>query len=167
MNVTRRKLLAGFGISASGYGLTTFAELGQSQTVNVDYSGTTTTDEPLVKNASLSIDEESSFPNYYKALVTSRDQFRWEYLRKEDAALADDMERTDWSSEVLSVFGMVLPRDKGFNSDGVTLTDETLAVSLILEERPSSSSALTIMNHVARVENIKETPEELEVSVTY
>lgn len=159
--------MAGLGVSASGYGLTTVADLGWSQSVNVDYSGMTTTDQPLVRNEHLTIDGESSFPNYYKALVTSSDQFRWKYLREEDAALADDMEQTNWDSEVLAVFGMVLPRNKGFNSKGVSLKDGTLTMKLVLEDRPSASSAVTIMNQVLRLENIKETPDDFEVSVTY
>ncbi|PSP56094.1 hypothetical protein BRC82_02870 [Halobacteriales archaeon QS_1_67_19] len=167
MKLTRRKLLAGIGISASGYGLSTGINLGWSQSVNVDYSGMTTSDKPLVKNEQLSLDDKSAFPNYYKSLVTSNDQLRWNYLREEDAALANDMKQTNWDSEILAVFGMVLPRNKGFNSNGVSLKDRTLTMELILEDRPSTSSALTIMNQVTRVENIKETPDDFEVSVTY
>lgn len=167
MKVTRRKLLAGLGVSAGGYGLITVVGSGRPRRVNVDYSGVTTSEKPLVKNAHLSIDGESSHPNYYKALVTSRDELRWDYLAEEDAMLADALEQTNWESEYLAIFGMVLPKDKGFNAEDTTVKEGTLTMNLILTDSPSGSSELTIVNQITRIENVKHTPDQLKVNVTY
>lgn len=167
MQITRRKLLAGTAISASGYGFVSIADLNSARTVNVDYSGTTTTDEPIVKDEGLSIDGGIQHGNYYKALVTSKNEVRWKYLRKEDSALARSLEQTNWSTELVAVFGLVLPRNKGFNPEETSLKDGTLTKNLVLEDRPSASSELTILTHVMRLESVEKTPETFEVDVTY
>lgn len=167
MKVTRRKLLAGAGLAAGGFGLATVVGSSRSRRADVDYSGMTTSEKPLVKNAHLSTDSESKFPNHYKALVTSRDELRWDYLVEEDAMLADSLEQTDWDSEVVAIFGMVLPRDRGFDPENTTVHEGTLTMNLVLERRPSESSTSTIMNQITRVENVPEPPEQLEVRVTY
>lgn len=140
---------------------------GQTGRVDVDFSGTATSEKPFVKNAHLSIDGGASYPNYYKALVTSRDELRWEYLVEEKALLVDNLNNTSWESEYLAIFGMVLPRDRGFNAEETTIKDGTLTKTLILKDRSSGSSALTIMNHITRIKNVEERPKKLEVSVVY
>jgi hypothetical protein len=167
MQITRRKLLAGLGISASGYGLVSVADINSDRTANVDYSGTTTTDEPIVKDEQLSTDGGIQHGNHYKKLVTSKNEVRWEYLRKKDSALAESLERTNWSTELVTVFGLVLPKNRGFNPAKTTLKDGTLTKNLLLEDRPSASSELTVLTHVMRLENVEKTPETFEVSVTY
>lgn len=169
MKVSRRKLLAGLGVSASAFGLAAVVDGGQSQNVHVNLSANVPSEKPLVKNETLSIGSETPYPNYYKALVSSRDELRWDYFA-EDSALSmfiDDFEETDWDSQLLVIFGMVLPRTKDFQPvDGTTLQDGTLTVPLALDDRPSSSSELVIMNYIERVD-LAEKPHDLAVSVTY
>lgn len=167
MQITRRKLLAGLGISVGGYGLVSIADRNSARAINVDYSGTTTTGEPIVEGERLSIDGGIQHGNYYKAIVASKSEVRWEYLRNEDSSLAGSLEQTNWSSEFITVFGLILPRNRGFDPEETTLKDGTLTKNLVLKERPSASSELTILTHVMRLENVEKTPETFEVNVTY
>jgi hypothetical protein len=169
MELDRRKLLAGLGASVGGLGLTTVLGESRSRKVHVDFSGTIPSEKPLVKGETLSEDAKSAYPNHYETLVSSRDELRWDYF-EEDSALrlsAGDLEKTDWNSQLLVVFGMVLPRTKDFQPTGrTTLNDGMLTVPLALDERSSGSSELVIMNYVERVDLGRE-PEELAVPVTY
>ncbi|MFC4448755.1 hypothetical protein [Halorussus aquaticus] len=167
MQITRRKALTGLGISASGFGLASIVDRNSATAMNVDYSGTTATEKPIVKNEQLSIDGGLEHGIYYKSLVTSKNEVRWEYLRKEDSSLAGSLEKTNWGSELLTVFGLALPRNVGFDPKETTLEDGTLTKNLTLQETPSSSSELTIRTHVMRLENVNQTPETFEVDVTY
>lgn len=169
MKVGRRKLLAGLGVSASAFGLAAVVDGGRSQSVHVDLSANVPSEKPLVKNETLSVDSGPAHLNYYKVLVSSRDELRWD-LFAEDPTLrmfVDDFEETDWDSQLLVIFGMVLPRTKDFQPvDDTTLEDGTLTVPLALDDRPSSSTEAVIMNYIERVD-LDEKPHDLAVSVTY
>lgn len=169
MKTTRRKLLAGLGALAGALGLTTFVDGGQAEAVNTDLSGNVPSEKPLVKDETLSIDSAQTYPNYYKSLVSSHEELRWDYFA-DDSALSlfmDDLEDTDWDSQLVVIFGAVLPRTQDFQPTGETkIKDATLSVPLALDDRPSGSSELVIMNYVERVD-LTETPDSLAVSVEY
>jgi hypothetical protein len=169
MELDRRKLLAGLGASVGGLGLATVLGESRSRKVHVDFSGTIPSEKPLVKGETLALDGGPAYPNHYEALVSSRDELRWDYFA-EDSALrlsAGDLEKTDWNSQLLVIFGLVLPRTKDLQPrDRTTLNDGTLTVPLTLDERSSGSSEPVIMNYLERVDIGRE-PEELAVPVTY
>jgi hypothetical protein len=167
MDPTRRKLLAGIAISASGLSIAGCSDITNNTHVDIDYSGMTTAEEPIIKGEGLSITNESSGASTYKEIVTEESEIRWEYLQQEDGMLAASLSDTNWGSEYVAIFGMVLPRTRGFNPEEITRGQETLRMHLLLEGRPSASADRTIMHHISRVENINQPPEKFEVSVTY
>lgn len=169
MKTSRRNLLAGLGVSSAALGLTTFVDGGQAETVHVDLSGNVPSEKPLVTDETLSIDSAKTYPNYYKSLVSSHEELRWDYFA-DDSALSlfmDDLEETDWDSQLVVIFGAVLPRTKDFQPTGETkIKDGILTVPLALDDRPSASSELVIMNYVERVD-LTDTPDSLAISVEY
>jgi len=164
--VSRRRFLAGVGITTAGVGVGAGLTAEQAKAADVDYSGETTTDEPLIHDENLSIDAASS-ASYYKGIVTSSDELRWEYLREEDGMLAGSLEQTEWDSQYLTIFGMVLPRDVGFNAGRSVREDDVLTMNLTVVSRGSASSERTIMHQITRVENSQNPPERLQVAVEY
>lgn len=171
MPITRRKLIACSTILATSGCLSIEDPLSNVGVANpnphVKFSGNVSTGEPLVVDANLSTDV--AYPNHYSALLRSEetaDRIRWEYIRQEIPMFVDDLEGTNFDSEFLLLFGMVLPRIKQLESGPIRYEDGTLYSEYQIEDRSSSSTEMSINTNVQRIV-ADEIPEDVEYEVRF
>lgn len=174
MKVSRRKLIAtsaltGTVISLSGclsranHNLSTMST---DSEVRVRFSGNVSTGSPIIKRKELST--QSSYPNYYSAAIktnSEKDRIRFEYIQKEVPQLESKLTETDFDSEYLIFFGMVLPRSQQLSSGEADIKNNNVYFEYTVEESGSSSTELVINTNIRRIEG--RAPEDIEYNVTF
>lgn len=163
MELSRRKLLtcstlSGITLGTSGClsGGSGLANLdGADSDVTVKFEGSVSSEEPLVENTNLSA--QTAYPHQYSAVVLpkdDRDEIRWDYVRQEIPLLVDDLEATDFESQFLVVFGMILPETKQLQSGAVSLENGTLRSRYRIGSDSSGASGLTTNTYIRRLEPV-------------
>lgn len=119
------------------------------------FDGSVWADEPLVTP-----DEPSPTagpPHQYGQVVTAENQqqIRWEYIKQELPLLVDELEATDFATEFLLFFGMVLNPSKQQLQTGKTeLTDGTLTAEYRIDSHSSANTNRRINTIIQRYEAI-------------
>lgn len=171
MGITRREVVSKSALSAAVFGVSGCLgragnTLGQPEnTPSVAFSGNVDAREPLTESAGLSTEE--SYPRHYSKLVTSKnaesEEIRWEYIEQELPGLVDDLEGTDFDSEFLLFFGLVLPRTKQLQPGETVIKDGTLHAEYHVEPDTAGSSEIVVNTAIKRV--VADPPENVEVTV--
>lgn len=133
----------------------------------VKFEGNVSTGEPLVSGTELSTD--AAYPHHYSAVVDAKpetDRIRWEYIRDEISPIEDELRETDFESELLTLFGMVLPQTKQLQPRTVSFDDGVLYVTFEVGERSSAASGLAINTSIQRVRT-EESPDDVEFGVRF
>lgn len=172
MELTRRRLLTSsalLGTSVGMSGCTSLPDsiLGRSD-LRVKYSGNVSSDEPLVEDAGLF--EQDSYPYHYSRLITTEqeesEEIRWEYIEDELPLLVENLEGTDFSSEFLVFFGLVLPARKQLGGGSTSYEDDTLYAEYRVEDNSTPSIEIRVNTQMMRVQH-DEVPEKLEPTVHF
>lgn len=153
MRSTRRTFLGTSILLSVTAGAGCLESLGLSNSVRVSFSGNVHADEPLVEGVHGLGD---GYPHHYVRLVTSKGQeeteVRWDYIDDELPLLTGSLEGTDFDSEFLLFFGVVLPRNRSLQPDTATrIEDGTLYTDYRIEESGSASSEIAINTAIKRV----------------
>lgn len=173
MELTRRQLIACSTLSSAILGLSgclsqggRIRNLGMSPAgPRVTFAGNVSTEEPLIENSDFST--EAAYPHYYSALVESEnatDKIRWEYIRQEIPQFVDELRETDFGSEFLLFFGMVLPPTKQISAGSTFYKDNTLISEYQIEESSSASQVLSVNTNVKRIKD--KVPDDVEFKLT-
>lgn len=175
MKLSRRKVLARSALSGVAVGASGClsrsggpANLGgPGPDVTVKFEGSVSTDEPLVENVAVST--RDPFPYQYSYVAFSEDtkgKIRKDYVREEMPLLVDELEETDFESQSLVFFGMVLPETKQLQAGPLSLEDGTLHSEYRIGSDSSGASGLTINTYIRRLEPTVR-PENVKFEVTF
>lgn len=175
MGLTRRKLITSSALSGAIVGIAGCLSQGSevtnlgggNQSLRINFAGNVSTDKPLIKETDLSSD--SAYPNYYSALLGSEraaDKIQMEYVRQEIPQFVDELEETDFDSEYLVFFGMVLPRSKQLQSGLTTFKNGTLYSEYHIAKRSSDSSEVSINTNIQRIK-ARNLPNNVEYEVRF
>lgn len=158
--VTRRKfvaaLLTSSTVAGSGCLETPAGIFHESDTLRTTFSGNVHTREPLTENAELSTAD--SYPYHYWELVTTEaeesENIRWEYIQDEIPLLEGNLEGTEFGSEFLLFFGMVLPRTRQLQPESTTtIEDDTLYAGYRIDRASSNSSEVAVNTAIKRIKH--------------
>ncbi len=168
MKLTRRRLATRSALAAALAGTAGCVGNLASRGPRVTFSGNVHSEEPLVEDVDISV--EDRYPNHYSRIVTSKDaeseEIRWGYIEREHGGLVDDLEGTDFDSEFLMFFGLVLPRTKQLQPGSTRIEDDTLHVEYSVAPASSGNSEVVLNTAMMRVIH-DDPPSDVSVSVTY
>lgn len=171
MKLTRRDLITKSALSTAVIGVSgclgrVVNEFGNRP--RVTFSGNVDSEEPLVEDTGLST--KDTYPYHYSKLITSKQaeekEIRWEYIEQELPGFVDDLEGTDFDSEFLLFFGLMLPRTRQLQSGPTSIKDGTLHTEYRVAPDPAGSRQLVVNTAIQRVIH-DDPPENVKVSVQF
>lgn len=136
-------------------------------TPRTNFTGNISTEEPVITDTALESGDQ--YPYYYFKVIDSESEdetIRWSYLEDETPTLPNTLHDTSYETEILVLFGLLLPNTRRLNVENTQFDNNILRREYRVLDQRSGSSAVEVSTHISRLE-FDGVVEEAEASVTF